>query len=316
MEYRTLGNSSLSVSPICFGANVFGWTLDQAQSFDVLDRFMDAGFNFIDTADTYSIWAPGNAGGESETIIGHWLKRRNKRDDVILATKLGGEMGPDKKGLSAPYIRQAVEASLRRLQTDYIDLYQSHYDDSDTPIEETMEAFNQLIREGKVRFIGASNLSPERIESSLNISKENNLAAYVSLQPLYNLYDREQFESTYETLANDKGLGVISYFSLASGFLSGKYRKESDTEGKARGAAASKYLTDRGMRILKALDEMALKHEASPAQIALAWLLHKPAVCSPIASATNAHQLKDMAQAAELSLSLQEVQTLDLASAY
>ena len=316
MEYRTLGNSSLSVSPICFGANVFGWTLDEAQSFDILDRFVDAGFNFIDTADTYSVWVPGNKGGESETIIGRWLKRRNKRDDLVLATKLGGELGPDKKGLSAAYIRQAVEASLQRLQTDYIDLYQSHYDDPETPVEETMEAFNQLIQEGKVRFIGASNLSPERIIASNQASADHGWAAYVSLQPRYNLYDRADFESKYESLANTQHLGVINYYALASGFLSGKYRKASDADGKARGSEARKYLTERGMRILSALDDMALKHEATPAQISLAWLLHKSAVTAPIASATDAHQLQDLAQSVDISLSLQEVQTLDQASAY
>lgn len=225
-------------------------------------------------------------------------------------------MGEGKKGLSAGYVKKAVEASLRRLQTDYIDLYQSHYDDPDTPVEETMQAFNGLVQEGKVRFIGASNLPPERIEASNKVSEANGWAAYISLQPRYNLYDREKFESTYENLVNELGLGVMNYYALASGFLSGKYRTESDAEGKARGTEARKYLTERGMRILKALDELALKHDVSPAQIAIAWLLHKPSVTSPIASATDEHQLKELLQAAELSLSLQEIQSLDQASAY
>lgn len=316
MENRTLGNSSLSVSPICFGANVFGWTLDEAASHALLDQFVDAGFNFIDTADTYSKWVPGNKGGESETIIGSWLKKRGNRDRIVLATKLGGDLGAGMKGLSATYMRKAVEASLKRLQTDYIDLYQSHYDDLEIPQEETMKAFDQLVKEGKVRFIGASNLSGERIASAMKISEANGWAKYVSIQPLYNLYDREKFESEYEDLATEYNLGVIPYYALASGFLSGKYRSEKDTEGKPRGAGVKKYLNERGFKILRALDELALKHNATQARVALAWMLHKPAITAPIASATDEHQLKELVQAAELSLSLQEVQFLDQQSAY
>jgi len=313
---RTIGKSTLSVAPIAFGANVFGWTLNEKESFHILDEFVDNGFNLIDTADTYSRWVPGNEGGESETIIGNWLKQGNKRDRIILATKFGGDMGQGKKDLSAKYMREAVEKSLRRLQTDHIDLYQSHYDDLETPVEETMEAFNQLVKEGKVRFIGASNLSAERIENSLKVSQENNWASYVSIQPLYNLYEREMFETEYASLVKKHDLGVLNYYALASGFLSGKYRSESDLNLSKRGPGIKKYLGKRGFKILSALDTLALKYNATQARIAIAWLLHKPGITAPIASATNKEQLFELLKAASLDLSREDVEYLDQESAW
>ncbi len=313
---RILGKSSLNVSPIAFGGNVFGWTLNEQESFRILDAFTDGGFNFIDTADTYSKWVPGNKGGESETIIGNWLKKHGRRDEVIIATKLGGEMGPDKKGLKPAYINQAVERSLKRLQTDYIDLYQSHYDDPETPVAETMQAFDQLIKEGKVRFVGASNLSAERVRASNEAARSNGWAEYVSLQPEYNLYDRQKFESAYATLVQEEQLGVINYYALASGFLSGKYRSEADLGKSSRGGGMKKYLNERGFRILTALDDLAKAHQATPARIALAWLLHKPLVTSPIASATSEEQVRELLLAAEVRLTPEELQQLDQASSY
>jgi len=316
MKKRILGKSSLIVSPIAFGANVFGWTLDEKESFYMLDDFIDAGFNFIDTADTYSKWVAGNKGGESETIIGKWIKKRKNREDIIIATKLGGELGPDEKGLGATYIRKAVEASLKRLQTDYIDLYQAHYDDPDTPQVETMEAFDKLVKEGKVRFIGASNLSAARIRSAIELSRENKLAEYVSVQPLYNLYDREKYETEYADLVNEYQLGVLPYYSLASGFLSGKYRRDNDLKKSPRGGGVKKYLNDRGMKILDALEVIAAKRDASPARIALAWLLHKPGITAPIASATSSKQFRELIMSSQVALSLQEMQFLDQESAF
>jgi len=316
MKKRTLGKSSLSIAPIAFGANVFGWTIDKKESFHILDEFVDNGFNLIDTADTYSSWVPGNKGGESETIIGNWLKQGNKRDRIVLATKFGGDMGQGKKGLSANYMKEAVEKSLKRLQTDYIDLYQSHYDDLETPQEETLEAFNQLVQEGKVRFIGASNLSAERINNSLKISKGNDWASYVSVQPLYNLYDREKFETEYADLVKKHELGVLNYYALASGFLSGKYRSENDLDLSKRGPGIKKYLGERGFRILSALDNLALKYEATQARIAIAWLLHKPEITAPIASATNQQQLSELLKAASQSLTKEDMQYLDRESAW
>lgn len=313
---RILGKSSLEVSPITFGGNVFGWTLNEQESFRILDTFTAGGFNFIDTADTYSKWAPGNEGGESETIIGNWLKRRGRRDDVIIATKLGGEMAPGKKGLKPDYIKQAVEASLKRLQTDYIDLYQSHYDDPETPVAETMQAFDQLITEGKVRFIGASNFSAGRVKASNEAARSNGWTQYISLQPEYNLYDRQKFESEYAALVQEEQLGVINYYALASGFLSGKYRSEADLGKSKRGGGMKKYLNERGFHILTALGDLAKAHQATPARIALAWLLHKPLVTSPIASATNKEQVHELLLAAEVYLSPEELQQLDQASGY
>jgi aryl-alcohol dehydrogenase-like predicted oxidoreductase len=316
MKYKNLGKSSLLVSPITFGGNVFGWTLNEEDSFKILNQFVDAGFNFIDTADTYSKWVKGNQGGESETIIGKWMKSNNNREKVIIGTKLGGELGPAQKGLSAAYMKKAVEASLTRLKTDYIDLYQAHYDDLNTPQEETLEAFNTLIKEGKVRYIGASNLSGERLKSSLEISKQNNFAEYISLQPLYNLYERSKFETEYLQLVKEYNLGVIPYYSLASGFLSGKYRSEDDLNKSPRGYGIKKYLNDRGFKILSALDKVAESHGASPARIALAWLLHKPEITSPIVSATNEKQMNELILSTQISLSPDEMEFLDQQSAF
>ena len=311
---KKLGTSGLRISPLVFGGNVFGWTLDEPASFKMLDLFVDAGFNFIDTADVYSRWAPGNKGGESETIIGKWLKKSGKRKEVILATKLGIEMAEGKKGLSARYMKQAVEASLKRLGTDYIDLYQSHVDDPEIPVEETMSAFHELIREGKVRYIGASNLSAERIKASNDFARDNDLAPYVCLQPLYNLYDRQKFESEYSQLVQEELLGVIPYYSLASGFLSGKYRGINDLDKSQRGQGVRKYLDERGLGILAAMDEVAREQNVPLSQIAIAWLLQKPLVTAPIASATSEHQLSDLLHATKLTLTNEQMARLDTAS--
>jgi len=313
---RKLGLSTLEVSPIAFGGNVFGWTLNEEASFQLLDAWVDGGYNFIDTADVYSKWVPGNKGGESETIIGNWLSKRKKRDDIIIATKLGGEMNNDKKGLKASYVKEAVEASLQRLKTDYIDLYQTHYDDESTPVEETMEALNELIQEGKVRYIGASNYRAERVAASNAFAKKNGLSPYVSLQPLYNLYDREKFEREYLPLVRSEGLAVLNYYALASGFLTGKYRNETDLSKSPRGQGVKHYLNERGTRILIALDEVSANKKASHAQIALAWLLHKPFITAPIASATNEKQLNDLMTAADITLQPEELILLDHASAW
>ena len=304
------------VSPITLGGNVFGWTLDEAGSFKILDAFADAGFNFIDTADSYSRFVPGNQGGESEIIIGKWLKKRGNRKDMVIATKLGSDMGDGKKGLSAKYMKEEVEASLKRLQTDYIDLYQSHYDDADTPVEETMTAFNDLIKEGKVRYIGASNLSAERITESNDFARENNLQSYISLQPLYNLYSRQKFEDEYLKLAANEHLAVLPYYSLASGFLTGKYRSEADLDKSPRGQGIKKYLDERGLRILDAMDKVAGEQNVQLSQIAIAWLLHKPFITSAIASATKEKQLNELIDATDLQLSGEQMAALDKASAY
>jgi len=300
---RKLGNSSLQVSPLMFGGNVFGWTADEATSFSLLDKFVDAGLNFIDTADVYSSWVPGHHGGESETIIGKWLKRSGKRDQVVIATKVGMSMGEGKKGLRKAYIRQAVEDSLRRLQTDHIDLYQSHEDDPETPLEETLSAYAELVKDGKVRVIGASNYSAERLAEALRISEQHGLPSYQSLQPHYNLYDRAEYERTLEPFVLKHGIGVISYYSLASGFLSGKYRSEQDLGKSARGQGVKRYLDARGLRILDALDQVAASHGANPAQVALAWLIARPSITAPIASATTLAQLDDLISATRLKLS-------------
>ena len=316
MKNRKLGTSDLLVSPITLGGNVFGWTLDEAGSFKILDAFADAGFNFIDTADSYSKFVPGNHGGESKTIIGKWLKKRGNRKDIIIATKLGSDMGDGKKGLSAKYMKEAVEASLKRLQTDYIDLYQSHHDDAGTSVEETMAAFNDLIKEGKVRYIGASNLSAERIKESNDFARKNNLQSYVSLQPLYNLYSRQKFEDEYLKLATNEHLGVIPYYSLASGFLTGKYRSEADLDKSPRGHGIKKYLDERGLRILDAMDTVAAEQNVPLSQIAIAWLLHKPFITSAIASATKEKQLDELINATNLQLSDEQMAVLDEASGY
>ena len=314
MEKRRLGNSSIDVAPLAFGGNVFGWTTDEATSFKLLDEFVGAGFNFIDTADVYSRWHPGNKGGESETVIGNWLAQRGGRHKLIIASKLGIEMGPAKKGLSRQYMTTAVEDSLRRLQTDYIDLYQSHRDDPDTPIQETLEAYGALIKQGKVREIGASNFTADRLAESLAVSAEHGLPRYQSLQPLYSLVERKEFEGELEALCLKEKIGVIGYYSLASGFLTGKYRSKADLAGRVRAPRVEKYLNDRGFRILAALDEVAAQHKAKPGQIALAWLMARPSVTAPIASATNSEQLKEMMGAVAIKLDAAAIDLIDRAA--
>lgn len=317
MEKRKLGKSELLVSTLMFGGNVFGWTIDEKESFKILDSFVDAGFNFIDTADTYSRWVPGNKGGESETIIGNWMKKNGKRKEVLIATKLGGDVGKGKKDLSAQYVKEASEASLKRLQTDHIDLYQTHYDDLDTPVEETMTALNQLIKEGKVRYIGASNLSAERIKASNEFARKNNLQPYISLQPLYNLYDRQKFEHEYLKLVTEEDLAVLPYYALASGFLSGKYRNENDLQKSARGEGiGKKYLNERGYTILSAMDKIAAEQKVPLSEIAIAWLLQKPFITSAIVSATNEKQLQELINATNLKLTNEQMKELDDASEY
>lgn len=315
MEKRRLGNSELTVAPLAFGGNVFGWTADEPTSFSLLDGFVDAGFDLIDTADVYSRWVPGNQGGESETIIGKWLKQSGKRDRVVIATKVGMDMGDGRKGLAGPYILRAVEDSLRRLQTDYIDLYQSHVDDPDTPLEETLEAFAQLIAQGKVRAIGASNYNGARLSQALAVSRERGYPGYQSLQPNYNLYDRADYEANLEPVCLEHGIGVISYFSLAKGFLSGKYRSEADLSKSPRGQGVKGYLNERGFRILQALDDIAAQHDATPAQVGLAWLIARPSITAPIASATSLEQLDDLIAAARLKLDGATIEKLNQASA-
>jgi aryl-alcohol dehydrogenase-like predicted oxidoreductase len=316
MNHRPLGRSGLQVSPLAFGGNVFGWTVDEATSFSLLDAWVDAGFNFIDTADVYSIWAPGHAGGESETIIGKWFKASGRRGEVVLATKVGKPMGPERKGLKPAYIRQAVEDSLRRLQTDHIDLYQSHDDDTDTPLEETLEAYAALIKAGKVRAIGASNFTAPRLALALQASQKLGLPRYESLQPLYNLYDRAAYEDELEPLCVKHGLGVINFYALAAGFLTGKYRSAADAGKSARGKSTTgKYLNDRGLRILAELDVVAERYETTPGQVAIAWLLARPSVTAPIASATSLAQLAELVSAARLSLDADAIEQLNQASA-
>jgi len=316
MQHRQLGRSALRVAPLAFGGNVFGWTIDEKTSFQLLDAFVGAGFNFIDTADVYSRWAPGNKGGESETIIGNWVKQRGNRDKVIIATKVGGDMGQGKKDISKKYILEEAERSLQRLQTDYIDLYQTHWDVEDIPVEETLEAYAQLVKEGKVRYIGASNFSPARLQAALDASAKYGYPRYETLQPLYNLYEREAFEQALEPLCLKHQVGVISYYSLASGFLTGKYRSESDLSKSVRGGGIKKYLNERGARILTALDEVAAKYHSTPASAAIAWLIARPSVTAPIASSTATGQLNALLKAAELQLDKVDIALLDQASAY
>ena len=315
LNMRKLGKSDLQVSPLCFGGNVFGWTLDEPSSFKLLDAFVAEGFNFIDTADIYSKWVPGNKGGESETIIGKWMRQKGNRAQVIIATKVGMDMGPTEKGLSRDYILRAAEKSLARLGTDYIDLYQSHTDDAKTPPEETMEAFAQLVREGKARIIGASNFSAERLAQSLQVSKEKGFPCYESLQPHYNLCERAGFEEKLEPLCLKEQVGVISYFSLASGFLTGKYRSEKDLTKSPRGPGLKKYLNPRGLRILAALDQVAKETSANPTRVSLAWLIARPSITAPIASATSVEQLRDLVESTRLKLSPGQIELLNEASA-
>ena len=313
MSTRNLGTSPLEVSPLCLGTNVFGWTIDEKTSASILDAFVAAGFNFIDTADVYSRWAPGHQGGESETIIGNWLKQTGNRSKVIIATKVGMEMGPNDKGLSKAYIFRAVERSLQRLQTDYIDLYQSHRDDPSTPLEETVDAFAQLIKQGKVRVIGASNYTADRLAEALEVGQRHSLPRYESLQPHYNLSERAGYEAALEPLCLEEKLGVIPYFSLASGFLTGKYRSEADLSKSPRGQGVKKYLNERGFRILAALDQVAQNLHATPGKVALAWLMARPSITAPIASATSVEQLGDLIDATNLKLDAESIELLNQA---
>jgi aryl-alcohol dehydrogenase-like predicted oxidoreductase len=314
MEKRKLGGSDLEVAPIAFGGNVFGWTIEEQTSIDILDQFVADGFNLIDTADVYSRWNPGNQGGESETIIGNWMKSRNNRDQVIISSKVGGDMGTGRKGLSKDYIVTAVESSLKRLQTDYIDLYFSHFDDPATPVQETLEAYDQLIKAGKVRWIGASNYSAARLKEALDASKNEGLPKYQVYQPEYNLYSREKYEQEYEQLILDNQLGVINYYALASGFLSGKYRSEADLQKSPRGGGVKSFLNDRGFRILNALDQVSEQYNSNPASVAIAWLIARPSITAPIASVTNTIQLESLKEAAALQLSAEDISILDEAS--
>ena len=315
MPHRPLGRSGLSIAPLVLGGNVFGWTADEATSFAMLDAFVAGGFNAIDTADIYSKWVPGHAGGESETVIGAWLKARGGRDRVVIATKFGGPMAEDKKGLSKAWMVRAVEESLRRLRTDYIDLYQAHFDDADTPQDEVAEGFAALIKAGKVRAVGASNFSAERLSSAIAAARTAGVPRYESLQPQYNLYDRSSFEGPLQDLCVAEEIGVIPYYGLASGFLSGKYRSVDDLNKSPRGRGVAKYLDARGMRILGALDQVSADLSASPAQVALAWILAQAGLTAPIASATSVEQLGELMTGFRLVLSADQLAMLDRASA-
>lgn len=311
MKKRPLGRSGLEIAPLVLGGNVFGWTADERASFEVLDAFVGAGFNMIDTSNSYSSWVSGHDGGESERMIGRWLARRGRRDDVLIATKCGADLGPGRSGQSARVIEQEIEGSLRRLQTDYVDLYQSHYPDPQTPIEETLEAYGRLLKSGKVRAIGVSNVSGPQLREALAAADGDTRPRWESLQPEYNLYDREGYERELEPIVREAGLGVIPYFSLAAGFLTGKYRSEADFSKSPRGAGMKKYLNDRGRRVLAALDQVAAQYNATPAQVALAWLMAKPTVTAPIASATSRAQLEDLVRAASLALDAEAMALLD-----
>ncbi|TSJ40682.1 aldo/keto reductase [Mucilaginibacter corticis] len=315
MEKRELGRSGIMVSPFCLGGNVFGWTIDEKQSFEVLDAYVDSGLEFIDTADVYSKWKSGNVGGESETIIGNWLKQSGKRDKVIIATKVGKPMIAG-KGLSRSYITKAVEDSLKRLQTDYIDLYQSHDDDKNTPLEETLATFTDLIKQGKVRAVGASNYDAARLTEALEVSKANGLAYYETLQPEYNLYDRKGYETELEPLCVKNNIGVITFYSLASGFLTGKYRSDADLSKSPRGSGVKKYFDIRGSKILAALDKVAAQYQTTPASVAIAWVIARPGITAPIASATSVGQLHDTTQAVKLKLDAEAIALLNEASEY
>ena len=315
MEKRKLGNSGLEAAPLALGTNVFGWTIDEPSSFAVLDHFVEAGFNLIDTADVYSSWKPGNKGGESETIIGKWIRKSGKRDRIVLATKVGGSMNQGKVSLAKEYITKAVEDSLRRLQTDHIDLYQSHWDDLDIPVEEPLDTYAQLIKAGKVRAIGASNFSMERLQQAIDYSEQNGIPRYETLQPEYNLYNRAGFEKDLAPFCIEKGIGVINYFPLASGFLSGKYRSKEDASKSERGnGIVNRYLNERGFRILNALDKAAEKYATDPATIAIAWTMVQPFIAAPIASATSVQQLQSLIKATEISLDQETMQWLNDAS--
>ena len=315
MQRRTLGRSDLKIAPLVFGGNVFGWTADEKTSFAMLDAFIDAGFNCIDTADVYTVWA-SCGGGKSESVIGDWMAQTGKREQVIIATKVGSPMSPGNKGLSAKHILESAEGSLRRLRTDYIDLYQAHVDDESAPQDETAEAFAKLIEQGKVRVIGASKLPIARVKSALQISKDKGLPRYETLQPLYNLYDRAPYEAELQKLCLDEEIGVIPFYGLASGFLTGKYRTEADfAKSAVRGGFVKEYLNPRGLRILAGLDAVGAKHDATPAQIALAWVMAQPGIAGSIASATSVAQLEELMKSVALTLSADDLATLDRASA-
>jgi aryl-alcohol dehydrogenase-like predicted oxidoreductase len=315
MHFRALGRSGLQVAPLCLGGNVFGWTADESASFAVLDALVAAGLNFIDTADVYSRWVPGHGGGESETIIGKWLQRSGKRQKVVIATKVGMEMAPDRKGLSAAHIARSAEESLRRLQTDHIDLYFSHCDDASVPLEETLGAYQKLIAQGKVRAIGASNYTGARLAEALEISRRTGLPRYQALQPHYNLYERSEYETTLEPVCLEQQVGVVSYYALASGFLTGKYRTAADAAKSARGqGVVAKFLNERGLRILSALDDVARRRKTSAASVALAWQIARPSITAPIASATTVKQLSELVAATRLSLESADIEQLNVAS--
>ncbi|MXP56153.1 aldo/keto reductase [Pantoea sp. Mhis] len=314
-KMRLLGNSNIEIPYLILGGNVFGWTVDERTSFSLLDAALERGLFFIDTADIYSRWVPGNNGGESETIIGKWLKKSGKRDSVILATKVGMSFFSETSGLTPTYVRKAIEGSLRRLQTDRIDLYQAHFDDQETSLIETLQIFDKLIKEGKVRIIGASNYSANRLQEALNISKKENLARYETLQPEYNIYVREKYEGDLESVAVKNKLTVINYYSLASGFLTGKYKKPEDAKKSKRGQEIiNKYLNRRGQLIIETLEKIANLHLASVAQVALAWLISKSSITAPIVSATSLIQLDELAKSITLNLSNHEIQAIDTIS--
>ncbi len=316
MEKRMLGRSGLSTAPLIFGGNVLGWTADEGASFKLLDALVEAGFNAVDTADVYSRWVPGHTGGESETVIGSWLRRRGKRNDVLILTKVGSAKGADGKGLSKATIAAAVENSLNRLGTDVIDLYQAHQDDQETPLEETLEAFASLIRQGKIRAIGASNYTAPRLKQALDTSAHLSLPRYETLQPHYNLLERQIYEEALEPLCQAEGLGVINYYPLAAGFLTGKYRSETDLSKSPRGEGVRKYLKARGRQILNALDTVSARHRATPAQVALAWLMAQPSITAPIVSATSEVQLAETLKAVDVKLTREDSELLDHASAW
>ncbi|BFO68008.1 aldo/keto reductase [Chryseobacterium sp. KCF3-3] len=313
MEKRKIKNTDLAIAPINFGGNVFGWTLDEKQSFDILDRFTEAGFNFIDTADTYSWWVNGK-GGQSEEIIGKWMKSRANRNDIVLATKVGSETKEHGYDISKKHILKSVDESLQRLQTDHIDLYYTHFDDNITPVEETLAAYDEIIKAGKVRYIAASNLSPERLKASFDAAEKNNLPKYVALQPHYNLMEREGFEQNYAPLAEQFDLSIFPYWSLAAGFLTGKYRDEADLAKSARGEGVRKYLNPKGLEVLKALDQVSTKHNTTQGTVSLAWLLSNPLITAPIVSATSASQLETVFNAPKLVLDQEDIDLLNNAS--
>lgn len=315
MQKRRLGQSDLSIAPLVLGGNVFGWTADEKTSFDLLDRFVGAGLNAIDTADAYSRWVPGNKGGESETIIGEWMKSRGNRDKVVVITKVGSDMGQGRKDLSAAYIEKAIDASLKRLQTDVVDLYLSHWPDPATPYEETLGAYQKLLDKGKIRHVGASNLDAGQLRAALDVASLRGLPRYSVLQPEYNLCDRASFDGPLRDLCMAEDIGVITYFSLAKGFLSGKYRSEADLGKSARGGDVKNYLNARGMRVLAALDAVSARHTAKPAEVALAWVIARPGVTAPIASATTLDQVDSLVRAASLEFGPDDIAELDSASA-